>query len=84
MSDIAFTYDETKAPIVGYKDGIPERGVLDGVPMRDLTAAEFMALSEPLKGSVLACGFFVPTSAAANLLPPESEPEPEPEPKKKK
>ena len=53
MSDIAFTYDEKKNPH-GY--------IIDGVPLRDLTMAEFERLTPERKKAVQREPFYVKVS----------------------
>lgn len=74
MSDVLYTYDESKAPIVGYVSGVPQRGVLDGVPMRDLTQADFDRLPERLKKAVTSVPYFVPVVGVAAPEPLAEEP----------
>lgn len=100
MSEIVFKYVEDKAPITGYQPVMDEKGkqvgtvvqraVLDGVPMRDLTEADYLKLPDRLRRAVLKAPYFVPSPAAANLpLPPDEDqaevaPAVAEEPKKKK
>lgn len=53
--DIAFTYDEKKNPAGLW---------LDGVPLRDLTAAEFKALKPHYQAAVKEQPFYVKASSA--------------------
>lgn len=80
MDETAFTYDKTKAPIVGtemdYDDeGKPVPGSaryvyggFDDVPQRDLTVAEFEALPERLQGAVKAAPFYVSVSKKKTVV----------------
>lgn len=76
MNDIAFVYDQSKAPIVGYVDGVPVYGGLDGVPARDLTQAEFDALPERWQKAVLREPYYVAYVAVVAEATPEATPEP--------
>lgn len=73
MNDIAFVYDQSKAPIVGYVDGAPVYGGLDGVPARDLTQAEFEALPERWQKAVIREACYVPAAAPAPTQPVEKK-----------
>lgn len=68
--------DETQ-PIYRYNaDMNPEGAVLDGVPLRDLTAEDVAALPPHLQRSVADCLFFEPM--ASDAIPVLSEPAEEP------
>jgi hypothetical protein len=57
MDEIAFSYDETKNP---------EGSLVDGVPLRDLTADEFKALRPNLQAAVKAQPYYVAVKKAAS------------------
>ena len=73
MNDIAFVYDQSKAPIVGYVDGNPVYGGLDGVPARDLTQAEFEALPERWQKAVVREACYVPVADVPAAAPVEKK-----------
>ncbi len=63
MSEIAFTYDETKNT-----DG----AFFFGVPLRDLTVDEFNALRDGQKRAIIAAPYYVATGAVVEM-PAESD-----------
>lgn len=65
MSDLAYKYNQKKN-----LDG----GSFPGVPLRDLTVAEFEALPIWLQGSVDAAAFYSRVKGYTLPTPPEPEP----------
>lgn len=64
MDEIAYTYDPGKNP-----DSV----VLDGVPLRDLTRAEFEALPKKWQAAVNREPFYVPVKPAKTAVNKEDK-----------